>query len=57
MTIHLYSFEILTSFSDSAGDFRPGYLDQFSLTCNQEEPFHQISGILVSKLSLLLDYP
>ena len=51
MTIR--SFETLTSFSDSTDGFMSGYLGQFSLTCNQEGPFHQISGILVSKLPQL----
>ena len=52
-TIVLCSFEILTSFSDSSDGFMSGYLSQLSLTCKQEGPFHQISGILVSKLPLL----
>ena len=53
MTIDLSSFEILTSFSDSTTGFMSGCLGQFSLTCNEEGPFHQICGIFVSKLPLL----
>ena len=53
MTIELCSFEILTSFSDSTDAFMSGCLGQFSLTCNQDGPFHQIYGILVSNLPLL----
>ena len=46
-TKDLRSFEILTPFSDSADGFMSGCLSQFPLTCNQDGPFHQISGILV----------
>ena len=53
MTAFLCSFEISTSSSYSTDGFLSGYLGQLSLTCNQKGPFHQISGILVSKLPLL----
>ena len=52
MAIDLCSFEILTSFFDSTDGSMNGCLG-LSLTCNQEEPFHQTSGIFVSKLPLL----
>ena len=53
MAIDLSFFEILTYFIDSVDGFMSGCLGQFSLTCIQEGPLHQISGILVSKISLL----
>ena len=53
MSIDLCSFEMLTSFSDSTDGFMSGCLGQFSWNCNQEGHFHQIFGILVSKLPLL----
>ena len=52
VAIDLCSFEILTSFFDSTDGSMNGCLG-LSLTCNQEEPFHQTSGIFVSKLPLL----
>ena len=53
MTIDLCSFQILTSFSDSTDGVMSGCLGRFFLICNQEEPLHQNSGTLVSKLPLL----
>ena len=53
MMIVVCSFEILISFSNSTDGVVSGCLGQFSLTCNQEGTFHQITGILVSKLPRL----